>query len=546
MLNTLLAEQMLILFVILAIGSLIGHLSWRGISLGSAGVLATALVFGHLGFSVSKEVRDLGLLLFVYAVGLQAGPRFFRTFKRRGIQFVVIAVAAISVALVMTVVVAKAMHLPFDLASGLFCGGLTNTPALAAASETAKSYLPAGQDPVTAVGYGIAYPYSMIGIVLLIQLMPRFMQKRIKADEARWRNEQQDAGTQLHNRQFLITNPACDGLTVQEVNPDRMTLANICRIRKSGQVQAVTPSTSIALGDVVSAVGTDEELQKLRLLLGEETHMRMDIDTNVTSQDVEITSNNVAGKTIAELDVWGSYDVVITRTRRQDVEFVPTGETTLDIGDTIRVVGERKHVEHFAKFADAGHQKADETNMVPFFLGLVFGAALGTIPVTLPNGMQVKLGVAGGSFVVSLLIGHFGGIGKWRLRVPQAARNLTRELGLMLFLAGAGTTAGSRFMEVFHQYGWALLGAGALVTTLSAIVALGLAIGVYRMSVLGSLAALAAVMTNPPGLKAASDQTETEIPAVAYASVYPVAMIFKVLTAQFLVQILWRLVGTGR
>lgn len=545
MIHTLLSEEMLILFLILAIGSWIGHLSIRGISLGGAGVLLVALVAGHFGAEISAEIRDIGLLLFVYAVGLQAGPRFFRTFKRRGMQFVIIGIATISTGVLVTIGLAVWLKLPFDVASGLYCGALTNTPALAAASETVRAYLAPGQTPVTAVGYGIAYPYSMIGIVLLIQILPRFLQARVKAEAERWKLDMGAGAGALQARQYRVTNPACDGRVVAEINPDRMSHANISRLRHNGNVQAVTPSTILHVGDVVTAVGPSDELDKLSILLGEETEAQMDVDTNVQAQDIDVTSNLLSGKTIGELKVWEAYGVVVTRIRRQDVEIIPTGRTTLDIGDTMRVVGERESVEAFAKVADAGHHKPDETNMVPFLIGLVAGVAVGSIPIQLPNGMSVKLGMAGGAFVISLLVGHFGGIGPFRLRVHRAATNLSRELGLMLFLAGAGTTAGSAFVEVFQQYGWSLLLAGAAVTTSSAIVALLLALGVYRMSLLGSLGALAACMTNPPGLGAATAQTDTEMPAVAYASVYPVAMIFKVLFAQFLVQILYKLTHGG-
>ncbi len=527
------------LFAILAIGSLIGHFKIRGLSLGTAGVLFVALVMGHYGATVPEEIRDLGLLLFVYAVGLQAGPRFFRTFKRRGIQFVVIGLSTLVVGLVVTIAVGKFLGLPYELCSGLFCGALTNTPALAAATETARN-LGSPNTSYIAAGYGIAYPYSMIGVVLLIQFMPRLLGPRMAREEARRQEAKAADPNRLKAKQYRITNPACCGLTVREVNPGRMSQSNMSRLRRNGEVMVISPDTVLQLDDVVTVVGTPDELQKMRLVLGEEVVVPMDVNTNVTFAEVELTEDRMVGKSVSDLALWESHGVVLTRVKRQDLEFAPAGDTTLEFGDTVRVVGNKENVDGFVMVAGAGRHKVDETNMVSFLIGLVIGIAVGLIPFRF-GGMNVKLGASGGAFVVSLLLGHFGRIGPFRMQVPAAAKNISRELGLMLFLAGAGTSAGKVFMEVFRNYGWNMIGAGAVITTVSVVFALAMTLWVYKMSVFSSMGALSACMTNPPALSASAAQTETDIPTLAYASVYPVALIFKVILAQLLVEILYRL-----
>lgn len=527
------------LFAILAIGSLIGNFKIRGLSLGTAGVLFVALVMGHYGATVPEEIRDLGLLLFVYAVGLQAGPRFFRTFKRRGIQFVVIGLSTLVVGLLVAIAVGKFLGLPYELCSGLFCGALTNTPALAAATETARNFGSPNTSYIAA-GYGIAYPYSMIGVVLLIQFMPRLLGPRMAREEARRQEAKAADPNRLKVKQYRITNPACCGLTVREVNPRRMSHSNMSRLRRNGEVMVISPDTVLQLDDVVTVVGTPDELQKMRLVLGEEVVVPMDVNTNVTFAEVELTEDRMVGKMVSDLVLWESYGVVLTRVKRQDLEFAPAGDTTLEFGDIVRVVGNKENVDEFVMVAGAGHHKVDETNMVSFLIGLVIGIAVGLIPFRF-GGMNVKLGASGGAFVVSLLLGHFGRIGPFRMQVPAAAKNISRELGLMLFLAGAGTSAGKVFMEVFRNYGWNMIGAGAVITTVSVVFALAMTLWVYKMSVLSSMGALSACMTNPPALSAAAAQTETDIPTLAYASVYPVALIFKVVLAQLLVEILYRL-----
>jgi putative transport protein len=540
--TNLLAEQMLVLFAILAIGSWVGQWSWRGISLGTAGVLFTALVFGHFGMKVPTEIMDLGLLLFVYAVGITAGPRFFRTFRRHGAQFVIIALVTVVVGALAVVGVTYFFHLPYDLAAGLYAGAMTCTPALAAAVDVIERVVPGGSGAVS-VGYGVAYPFSMIGVVLLIQLLPKILRRNLRTEEKRWLQEKQVETPGLEVKTFKVTNPNCDGKTVSEINPHRMALANISRIKRGEKVFAAGPDIVLQSGDVVMVVGPVEELEKILLLLGEETHERMDVNTNVLSMDVEVTQDKMTGKTLGEMRLWERYTVVITRIRRQGLEITPTGNVTLEMGDQIRVVGDRDAAVAFIRLVQGAARKAEETNMVPFLIGLVLGIALGSIPVRLPNGLTVKLGMAGGAFIVSLLVGHFGKIGPFRMYVPTAAKNLSRELGLMLFLAGAGTTAGEHFVEILQKQGGQLLLAGALVTILSVFAGVLVMDRIYHMNVLASMGALCACMTNPPGLGAANAQTDTDLPAISYASAYPVALIFKILMAQALVEVLIRMVG---
>jgi putative transport protein len=534
MLNTLLTEQMLALFIILAAGALLGSLSWRGVSLGTAGVLFVALIFGHFGLSVPRAVQDLGLLLFVYAVGLQAGPRFFRTFRRRGMRFAAIgAVVALTGALA-TALLAWLLELPDDLAAGLYTGALTCTPALAAALDSFSRLAPNLSASVS-VGYGIAYPFSMLGVVLLVQALPRLLKRDLRGEEKAWLAERQRELPLLLVKQYRVSNPNVDGMTLREINPHRLAQANLTRVRRGEQVFLVTPETTIRKGDVVLAVGPQAELEKIKMVLGEEADVPMDLNSNITTQDTEVTAPSLAGKTLAELGVWENYGVVITRIRRQGMEISPVGSMSLEMGDGLHVVGEKLDVQAFVKQVGGDTRHAHETSMLPYLIGLVLGIGLGLVPFRLPGGVEVELGIAGGAFLVSLVFGHFGRIGGLRLYVPAAARNLTRELGLMLFLSGAGTTAGAHLVEVVRTQGWTLILAGAAVTVVSVLAGLALMIKVYRMQTLVSLGALTASMTNPPGLAAANNQTSADLATLAYASVYPAALIFKIVFAQLLV-----------
>lgn len=538
--TALLAEQMLVLFAILAIGSWLGHLSWRGISLGSAAVFFVGLAFGHFGLTIPKPVMDLGLLLFVYAVGLQAGPRFFRTFRKQGAQFVLIAGAAILAAGGVTLGLARLLDLPYALAAGMFTGAVTNTPALAGAIDAIGRTDPQ-QATAVSVGYGIAYPFSVVAVTLLIQLLPKLLRRDVKAAETQWLEAQQAERPLLQKRQFRVTNPNVDGRRLGDLDTHRLSQANISRVRQSSQsdqVVAGAPDVVLHLGDVVLVVGAEAELDKMRLLIGEEVDVAMEANTRAISRDLYVSEASLAGKRLMDLQIWNRYNVIITRIRRQGLEITPVGTSTLDMGDTLRVVGDQPAVEHFAKLVSGDARRIDETNMVPFLIGLVLGIGLGLIPFRLPNGLTIKLGAAGGAFLVSLLLGHFGRVGPFRVYVPVAAKNLTRELGLMLFLGGAGANAGTQLVKVIGEQGPGLFVAGALITAVTVLVTVLMTHSIFRMNLLSTLGLVASVMTNPPALAAASSQTSTDVPAVTYASAFPVVLIFKILLAQFLVQMM--------
>mgnify|MGYP001767264714 CR=1 FL=1 len=537
MIQALLSNPYLILFIILAAGLWLGQRTVRGFSLGPAGVLFVALVFGHFDLKVPKEATELGLLLFVYAIGLTAGPSFFRTFRRNMFHFVSIAVAVTGVGALATGLTAYLLKLPYPLAAGLYTGALTNTPALAAAIDAVERTAP-GNSAAVSVGYGIAYPLGMLGVILLIQLLPRLTRTDLKAEAKRWEAEKQVESPGLEARQYRISNPNCNGKTVAEINPHRLTQANISRIKHGEQVFAATPDSPLHVGDVVMVVGAPEELAKMALILGEETHERMDVNANVLAIDVDVLEEGMTGKRLAEMRVWERYTVVITRIRRHGQEIAPTGAITLEMGDSIRVVGDKAAVEQFARQVHGAPHKADETNMLPFLIGLGLGVLVGSIPIRLPNEILVKLGSAGGAFLVGLLIGHFGGIGPWRLYVPRAARVVLRELGLMLFLAGAGVSAGELFAETLGEYGASLLIGGALVSLTAFLTGLLLMHLVFRMNLLGTMGTLSGSMTNPPALAAANNLTNSDLPTLYYATVYPAALIFKILLVQMLVEVL--------
>ncbi|MGE5602689.1 MAG: aspartate:alanine exchanger family transporter [Nitrososphaerales archaeon] len=538
--STLLGQQLLVLCAIMAIGTWLGRFSWRGLSLANSAVFFAGLAFGHFGFTIPKPIVDLGLVLFLYATGLQAGPRFFRSFRKQGAQVVVVAAAVVAAAAVVTAGLAKAMHLSYGLAAGMFSGAVSSTTSLAGAAEAVSRIDPA-QAALVSVGYGIAFPLALICVPIAIQFVPRLVRRDIPSAEARWLEAQAAEQPPLAKQQFEVTNPNVDGRRICDLNAHRLSQVNISRVRlagEGGRVVTGAPEVVLRCGDVVLAVGAPAELEKLRLLIGRPVETPMEANVHSASRDVYVTESKLAGKRLMDLHIPDRYNVIITRIRRQGLEIAPVGSSTLELGDTLRVVGEEAALAEFARLVSGDPRHMEETDMLSFLIGLVLGVALGAIPITLAPGLTVTLGAAAGAFLVSLVLGHFGRIGPFRLYVPSAAKNILKELGAMLFLAGLGTSAGGQLAPVFREQGPALFAAGLAITAAAFVTALFLAHFYYKMDLLSTLGLLCGVMSSSSSLAAVNSETRTDVPAITYATAMPVVLIFKILAAQLLVQVL--------
>jgi putative transport protein len=531
MLQQFLSHPVAVLFLIVAIGSALGSIKVANISLGASGVLFVALLFGHLGLEVPGSLQELGIILFVYAVGLQAGPRFFRQFKARGVLFAWIGVSVVLFGAGLTWLVTMIAGIEPALALGMFAGAMTSTPGLAAAMDAAR-------DPMVSVGYGIAYPFGVVGMVLLVQALPRLMRVDLEAEEQKIRNTEFQ-GQRVARRQFLITNPACEGKTLADLKLHRFIEVNITRVRRDNKVTPLRLDFRLKMGDVLMAVGQEDELDKLQLLFGEvaqgEELMRTE---EVIARDVLVTHREMTGKSLAELGVLDRYGVVVTRVFRDDMEFVPTGRFVLEIGDAVRVTGSREDCETFVHAAGQHDKRVHETSILALSLGIFLGVMLGFKEFSLPGGASFRLGLAGGPLFVSLILAHYGRIGKLNIRIPRGAKYIMSQLGLVLFLAGAGASAGGSFAEVVGQYGVKLLVAGAVITVGAALAGLIVSHWILKMDMLSTLGTVSGAMTSTPALGAISDVTDSRQPLLTYAAVYPVALILMTVTCQFLIFLL--------
>ncbi len=529
MLQDLLHNPVCVLFLIIAIGYLIGAIKVLGFSLGSSAVLFVALAFGHFGQTVPKVLADLGVILFVYSVGLQAGPRFFKTFRDRGVMFAQIGLIVILTAATLAWAAARWLDLPPPLAMGVFAGALTSTPGLAAAVDTLN-------DTSVSVGYGIAYPFGVVGVVLFVQIIPRLLKNGQAGESESSAASPAKPKRRLRSKQYRVENPQCDGKTLAELDFHSMTSANISRVWHQGAVTPALRDSTLHVGDVVLAVGAAKELAKLVFLLGPEVDLEgiFKETENVIARDVFVTEGDVAGKTIGELQINERFGVVITRVWREDFDMVPTGKFRLEIGDLLRCVGRPEDCEVFEKSVGQHEIRIHETTILPFSLGVVLGVIVGMTPIPLPGGITARLGLAGGPLLVGLLLGYFRGLWGLRLRTPYAVRYLLRELGVVFFLAGAGTNAGEQFLGVLQEQGGTLVLTGAVVTLVPMVLAFFFTRYVYKLDTGSALGTVCGSMTSTPGLGAVCANMDAEEPTLAYATVYPVALIAVTVAAQVL------------
>ena len=512
---------------------LLGQLRLRGLALGSSGVLFVALAFGCLGWvepGPMKPLGDFGVVLFVYAIGLQAGGRFVRMLRSRGCAPLAVALGTVVGGAATAWLVGTLLGAPAEIVVGAFAGALTSTPALAAATEVAHS-------PVVAVAYGLAYPLGAIGVVLFAQLAPRWLRNSPRRDDAA---DTTDAAEKVQQRCFLVQNPGCVGKTLGELRLHEMVAANVSRVMRGDDVLVSRGDLRLEMDDIVLAVGTNEQLGRLSLLIGPPVPAEVELRDvpNVVARDVYVTETAFAGKRLRDLHVGSAFSVVLTRVRRESLEFVPRGDFVLEIGDQIRAVGYEPDVRRFAEAVGIHERRVYETGIPAFAVGLVVGLLIGLTPIPLPGVGTIKLGLAGGPLFAGLLFGHFGRIGRLRVYVPMAARYLMRELGLVLFLVSAGVEAGARLVPTLQSQGAALLLLSAVTVTVATLIGFVLSFVVFRQSVAGSLGMTCGSMTSTPGLGAVSSQFDSDVPALSYAAVYPIALVAMTVVAQVMMALL--------
>lgn len=524
-----LGNPYLLLFLLCGTGMALGRISIKGVNLGTSGVLFLALTAGHFGFSVPYGAGTIGLLLFAYCVGVGAGNRFFSSLKREGMALIKLSAVVVLSAVLVTLLLAWIFEIPSDLAGGLFAGAMTSTPALAAANEALSE---TGQTNLV-VGYGIAYPFGVIAVVLFVQLLPRFL----KVDLGKTGESSEDTEDRVETVLVEVTNPNLSGKQIANSGLASFTSCNVSRVLHGSQLVPLKYEDRFEIGQKLFIVGHGPELQMAIDYLGERSSDPVHRDSETERQVLLVTSRSIVGRTLREIDPLREHGVIVTRIRRLDYEFVASANTRIENGDQITVVGPPDRLKAFAQTAGHRPQSLGETDLISLSIGLALGILVGMLPLALPGSQAITLGLAGGPLLVGLILGHFGRVGKITGYIPRPTRLLLQEFGLALFLADAGIRGGAGIVETLQLHGWTLVAVGFLIVLIPLVVAFVFSRRLLKLGFLQTLGGTCGAMTSTPALGVISSKTDSPVPVVSYATAYPAALVLMTIFAKLVVSV---------
>ncbi len=638
------------LFLIVALGFMLGRIKIKGLSLDVSAVIFIALLFGHFGVIIPKELGNFGLVLFIFTIGIQAGPGFFDSFRSKGKTLIIITLLIICSAALTAVGLKYAFDIDTPSVVGLIAGALTSTPGLAVAIDSTHS-------PLASIAYGIAYPFGVIGVILFVKLLPRIMRIDLDKEARRLEKERRSQFPELTTCLFRVTNPAVFDRSLMQINARAMTGAVISRHKHNEQIAIPTAQTILHEGDYIQAVGSEEALNQLAVLVGEREEgelplvdmqeiesllltkkdminkqlgdlnlmknfgctvtriRRSGIDLSpspdlalkfgdklmvvgekdgikgvarllgndtkhneqiaiptaqtilhegdyiqavgseealnqlavlvgereegelplVDMQEIEsllLTKKDMINKQLGDLNLMKNFGCTVTRIRRSGIDLSPSPDLALKFGDKLMVVGEKDGIKGVARLLGNDTKQLSDTDFFPIALGIVLGVLFGKLNISFSDSLSFSPGLTGGILMVALFLSAIGKTGPILWSMSGPANQLLRQLGLLLFLAEVGTSAGRNLMATFQESGWLLFGVGAAITLVPMLVAVCVGLFVFKINILDLLGTITGGMTSTPGLAAADSMTDSNIPSVAYATVYPIAMVFLILIIQ--------------
>lgn len=522
----LLTNSYFALFSIVALGFALGRIKIFGLSLDVSAVIFVALIFGHFGVIIPKDFQYLGLVLFIFTIGIQAGPGFFESFKKDGRQLAVFATMLILIAGFITVLMVSVFDIDKNIAIGLFTGALTSTPGLAAAIDYTGS-------PLASIGYGVGYPFGVIGVILFIRFLPKILRISLKKSEEEFNSKIKDEFPEILRRNFIVENENIFGKSIGELRIRFMTKAVVSRVVKDGIAITPSPETILLKGNLIKAVGTEEALKSVELLIGQVTEEEIPLDPRYDVRSVLLTNKEVVNKTIGQLNLLHTYNATITRIRRSGINISPTPNSKLQFGDKLVIASSKANMEIVANVFGNDQKRLSDTDILPVALGIILGVLVGKINITLGT-FSFSLGLTGGVLIVALVLSRIGKTGPILWTMTGAANQLLRQFGLILFLAAVGTDAGAEIIETFNKYGIQLFLFGGIITILPMFIAAFIGRWIFKMNVLSLFGAITGSMTSTPGLAAADSMTESNAHSIAYATVYPVAMVLLIVVVQLI------------
>lgn len=535
-------HSIFILTLAIACGIFLSHrLKFKGITLGITWILFCAIAMSHFGMHLDPMVetfaKDFGLILFVYSIGLQVGPSFFSSFGQGGIKLNILAMSVVLLGCVTAYLIHLFSGVDIATMTGVLFGAVTNTPGLGAAQQ-AFADITGVNNPDIASGYAMAYPLGVVGIILAILTMRWVFRIRIDKEEERVKNES-EVQKEIEYIDILLTNPQVEGAHIRDLSRlCHMNLIVSRLVRPNGEDELPDVDTVLHVGDRIRVV-VDKENEPSVLLLGMETTLPTNekAQAHLVSRHVVVTKPELNGKRIGDLNVRATYHVSITRIRRAGIELLATRDLYLQLGDRITVVGEERAVDKVEKLFGNSTKRLDVPNLASIFLGIAFGVAIGVLPIMLPGLSQpFKLGIAGGSLIVAILLGCFGPKMHVVTYTTSSANLMIREIGIAMFLAAVGFGAGKTFVPTLLDGGYVWIGYGVIITLLPLLIVGTIGRLWLKLDYFTLMGLIAGSTTDPPALAYATTlSSNNDRAAVAYSTVYPLTMFLRVLTGQLMI-----------
>ena len=538
------AYTVIVYSVVIAIGVALGKVKFFGISFGIAWVLFAGIAMAEMGFTVNTHIqhfiKEFGLILFVYTIGLQVGPGFFSAFKKEGIKLNLLAVISIATCVATVIAIHYLTNTNMSTLVGIMSGAVTNTPGLGAANAALAEKF--GEDaPSLTTMYAVAYPFGVFGIIIVMLGLRGIFKVNIEAEKRL--NSLRHSKDQVVINRFAIkvSNPSLFGKKLSVIKKTLDFDFTISRMCRKGEILLADADSLIEEGDVVLVVANQRENEKFFTLMGDSVaitdYFPDEKDMRYTSRRINVTQRAIFTRTLGELDVRRRFGVTITRVFRAGVEFVPSAHTKLQFGDTITVIGDETHIQLVSKEFGNSKRRLQTPHIAELFMGITLGVLLGSIPFSIPGiPGAVRLGLAGGPLIVAILISRYGGKFSVTHYVSQSANLMVREIGIVLFLASVGLDAKAKFIEtLLHGDGLYWMGLGVLITLIPLLVTSLIARIKGKLDYLEICGLLSGASTDPPALAFANDMSNSEIPALTYASVYPLTTFLRIMVAQLLI-----------
>lgn len=542
--HTSIAQSVVIFGLVISIGIWLGRLKLAGISLGVTWVLFAGMFVSYLGISVEDStehfLKEFGLILFVYSIGLQVGPGFFASLKKYALNNNLLALITVSLGVLITVILFFISKYHISILAGIMSGAVTNTPGLAAAQAAAADINITGQDKsLITLAYAVAYPFGVFGIIGSLLVLKKILGVNIEEEKELHRKLNVIRSNKPVSHHYNLENKMLVGQPLIRLFEMLKEKVIVSRMLHNGEIITPTPDTILAENDVLLIVASKKESEQLRMIVGSYSNVNLKTasESNLISRTIVVTKKSVTHRRLGDLPEMDQQNFTMTRLNRAGIEMVTHGDIILQLGDRIKVVGTEEGVNIVADALGNSEKKLEVPDLAPIFIGIVLGVILGSVPIHFPGmPVAVKIGMAGGPLIISLLLSRFGGIFYLNNYTTSSANHMIRELGIALFLASVGLGSGKNLSVAFSDgRGFIWMGMGILITVIPLITAGIIAKRFFKKTYFEICGLLAGASTDPPALAFATKLAGSDIPSVTYATVYPLTMILRIVAAQLLI-----------